>query len=116
MGLLQYVSLAAGPNAYEDLRRITDAVRSSGKNYRMMETTLYTRQFFYVKELLDICGIRDSQMPKLFESYEVVGTFCPASKRMSLRGAKPRGNPLRVPECPGDCHIVPEGALRTGSQ
>ncbi len=29
------------------------------------------------KEMLDICGIRDSQMPKLFESYEVVGTLKP---------------------------------------
>ncbi len=26
------------------------------------------------KEMLDICGITESQMPKLFESYEVIGT------------------------------------------
>ncbi|MBR4866743.1 MAG: Gfo/Idh/MocA family oxidoreductase [Clostridia bacterium] len=37
----------------EDLQRITDAVRRSGKNYMMMETTLYTYQYFYVKEMLD---------------------------------------------------------------
>lgn len=28
----------------------------------------------YSKEMLDICGITESQLPKLFESYEVVGT------------------------------------------
>lgn len=36
----------------EDIQRIVDAKRKSGKNYMMMETTLYTYQFFYVKELL----------------------------------------------------------------
>ena len=29
------------------------------------------------KEMLEICGITESQMPKLFESYEVVGTILP---------------------------------------
>ena len=29
------------------------------------------------KEMLDICGIREKQMPNLFESYEVVGELCP---------------------------------------
>ncbi len=29
------------------------------------------------EEMLDICGISESQMPKLFESYEVVGTLDP---------------------------------------
>ena len=29
------------------------------------------------KEMLDICGIRDAQMPGLYESYEVVGTVLP---------------------------------------
>ena len=28
-------------------------------------------------EMLDICGIRDAQMPKLFESYECIGTVRP---------------------------------------
>ena len=28
------------------------------------------------KEMLDICGISEKQMPKLFESYEVIGTVC----------------------------------------
>ena len=37
----------------EDLQRITDAVRRSGRNYMMMETTLYTYQFFYVRQMLE---------------------------------------------------------------
>jgi len=36
----------------EDIKRIVDAKRKSGKNYMMMETTLYTYQFFFVKEML----------------------------------------------------------------
>ena len=27
------------------------------------------------KEMLDICGVTEEQMPKLFESYETVGTL-----------------------------------------
>ena len=37
----------------EDIRKIFSAIRRSGKTYMMMETTLYTYQYFYVKELLD---------------------------------------------------------------
>lgn len=36
----------------EDLYRIAEAKHRSGKNYMMMETTLYTYQFFYVQEML----------------------------------------------------------------
>ncbi len=35
----------------EDIRRIVKAKRRSGKNYMMMETTLYTYQFFYAKRM-----------------------------------------------------------------
>ena len=35
----------------EDIRRIVEAKRRSGKNYMMMETTLYTYQFFYASEM-----------------------------------------------------------------
>ncbi len=31
------------------------------------------------KEMLEICGVTESQMPRLFESYEVVGTLKPES-------------------------------------
>ena len=37
----------------DDIRRIVKAKRESGKNYIMMETTLYTYQFFYAKKMLE---------------------------------------------------------------
>ena len=37
----------------EDLREIVAAQRTSGKNYMMMETAVYTRQFLYAKALVD---------------------------------------------------------------
>lgn len=37
----------------EGIRRIVGAVRKTGKKYMMMETTLYTYQFFYVKQMLE---------------------------------------------------------------
>jgi len=36
----------------EDLRAVISAQRRSRKNYMMMETSVYTRQFFYAKELV----------------------------------------------------------------
>lgn len=36
----------------EDMYRIAEAKHASGKNYMMMETTLYTYQFFYASEML----------------------------------------------------------------
>jgi len=43
------VPMATSP---DDINRICGAVRRSGKRYMMMETTLYTYQFFYVSELI----------------------------------------------------------------
>lgn len=37
----------------EEIRNIFKAVRHSGKNYMMMETTLFTYQYFYIKEMLE---------------------------------------------------------------
>ena len=37
----------------DDIRRIVAAKRRSGKNYMMMETTLYTYQYFYARHMLD---------------------------------------------------------------
>lgn len=37
----------------EGIERIVEAKRRSGKNYMMMETTLYTYQFFYVKQMIE---------------------------------------------------------------
>ena len=36
----------------EDLRAIVSAVRSSGKNYMMMETAVYTREFLFVRDMV----------------------------------------------------------------
>ncbi len=35
----------------DDIRRIFEAIRKSGKTYMMMETTLYTYQFFYASQM-----------------------------------------------------------------
>ena len=35
-----------------DIKKIVAAVRKSGRNYMMMETAVYTRQFLYVQELM----------------------------------------------------------------
>lgn len=37
----------------DDLRAITAAERESGKNYMMMETAVYTREYLFVKEMYD---------------------------------------------------------------
>lgn len=38
------------------------------------------------KEMLDICGVSEEQMPQLYESYEVVGTLLPeAARALGLR-------------------------------
>jgi predicted dehydrogenase len=37
----------------DGIRKITEAVRRTGKKYMMMETTLYTYQFFYVREMIE---------------------------------------------------------------
>ncbi len=37
----------------EDIQRIGEAQKKSGKKYMMMETTLYTYHYFYVKNMLD---------------------------------------------------------------
>ena len=37
----------------EGIKRITDAVRKTEKKYMMMETSLYTYQFLYVKQMLE---------------------------------------------------------------
>ncbi len=36
-----------------DIRRIIDATKTSGKNYMMMETSVYTRQFIKVREMYE---------------------------------------------------------------
>ena len=37
----------------EECREVVEAARASGKNYMMMETAIYTREFLYIRELRD---------------------------------------------------------------
>src|SRR3978361_422344 len=37
----------------DDCQKIVDAANASGKNYMMMETAIYTREFLYVREMRD---------------------------------------------------------------
>lgn len=38
------------------------------------------------REMLDLCGVREEQMPRLYESWETVGTLLPdAAKALGLR-------------------------------
>ncbi len=37
----------------EELKQVCDAQKASGKNYMMMETAVYTREYLYVKNLVD---------------------------------------------------------------
>lgn len=46
----------------QEIRDIFAAVRRSGKKYMMMETTLYTYQYLYVKNMLDSGELGDIQL------------------------------------------------------
>lgn len=48
----------------EDLQRVVNAVKESGKNYAMMETTIFTRNFLYAKNMLDTGVMGDVQFLK----------------------------------------------------
>ena len=39
-------------NSLEEIQRVTEAKRKSGKNYMMMETELYTDHFFYAQKMI----------------------------------------------------------------
>jgi predicted dehydrogenase len=38
--------------SFEDIQRIVDARTRSGRNYMMMETAVYTREYFYAQEMM----------------------------------------------------------------
>ena len=40
--------------------------------------TLDVKNRSWSKEMLDICGVREAQMPALYESYEPIGRVCPS--------------------------------------
>ncbi len=48
----------------EQIRRVVEAVRTSGKNYTMMETAVYTRNFRYTKHMQDTGELGEIQYLK----------------------------------------------------
>jgi predicted dehydrogenase len=57
----------------EDCKAIIRAQRDSGKNYMMMETTVYSREFFYVKSLLDSGKLGRIQFLRAAHQQEMAG-------------------------------------------
>jgi predicted dehydrogenase len=57
----------------EDCRRIVEAQQQSGKQYMMMETCVYTREFLYVKHLLDTNQLGRVQFLRGAHQQEMVG-------------------------------------------
>lgn len=57
----------------EALRAIVRAQRASGKSYMMMETTCYTREFFYVKDLLTSGKLGRIQFLRAAHQQEMAG-------------------------------------------
>src|SRR5690606_31265306 len=48
----------------EELQRVVDAVKTSGKNYAMMETAIFTRNFLYAQNMIDTGEMGDVQFLK----------------------------------------------------
>jgi len=57
----------------EECREIVEAQRESGKKYMMMETTIYSREFFYVKEMLDTGELGRIQFLRAAHHQEMAG-------------------------------------------
>jgi predicted dehydrogenase len=57
----------------EDCRRIVEAQQASGKNYMMMETAVYTREFLYVKSLRDSGALGRIQFLRGAHQQEMAG-------------------------------------------
>lgn len=57
----------------EECQLIVDAQRESGKKYMMMETTVYSREFLYVKEMLDTGELGKIQFLRAAHHQEMAG-------------------------------------------
>ncbi|MEF2243703.1 Gfo/Idh/MocA family protein [Paenibacillus sp. IITD108] len=57
----------------EDCRRIVEAQQQSGKNYMMMETCVYTREYLYVKHLRDTGKLGKIQFLRGAHQQEMAG-------------------------------------------
>ncbi|HWD42101.1 MAG TPA: Gfo/Idh/MocA family oxidoreductase [Fimbriimonas sp.] len=59
----------------EDLRRIVAAERASGKNYMMMETAVYDRQFFYAERLVQSGGLGNITFLRGLYTQDLEGSY-----------------------------------------
>jgi predicted dehydrogenase len=57
----------------EECRQIAAAARESGKNYMMMETAIYTREFLYIRELRDTGRLGRIQFMRGCHQQEMAG-------------------------------------------
>jgi predicted dehydrogenase len=57
----------------EECRGIVEAARATGKNYMMMETSIYTRQFLFVRELRDTGQLGRIQFMRGSHQQEMAG-------------------------------------------
>ncbi|MEP6716457.1 MAG: Gfo/Idh/MocA family oxidoreductase [Terriglobia bacterium] len=57
----------------EDCQKIVDAANAAGKNYMMMETAIYTREFLYVRELRDTGKLGHIQFMRGCHQQEMAG-------------------------------------------
>jgi predicted dehydrogenase len=57
----------------EECRAIVDAARESGKNYMMMETSIYTRDYLFVRELRDTGQLGRIQFMRGSHQQEMAG-------------------------------------------
>ncbi len=57
----------------EECRQIVEAARESGRNYMMMETAIYTREFLYVRELRDTGKLGRIQFMRGCHQQEMAG-------------------------------------------
>ena len=87
----------------EDIRRIVDAKNRSGKNYMMMETTLYTYQFFYVKEMLERGDLGRIQFLRGSHYQDMTGWpwYWDGLPPMWYPCHRPHGSPVRFPNRQG---------------
>jgi len=57
----------------EECQQIVDAAKASGKNYMMMETAIYTREFLFIRELRDTGKLGRIQFMRGCHQQEMAG-------------------------------------------
>ena len=78
----------------EECRQLVEAATSSGKNYMMMETAIYTREFLFIRELRDTGRLGRIQFMRGSHQQEMAGWpgYWEGLPPMALRDT--RGQPM----------------------